>query len=396
MYSPHKGLTTPTARPRIITFIPLAALLLTTLTTLLYLHPLPARLQKIHNLIPSLSNPAPTPPWLIATISAAPSQRRRNIIRSTWQSLYHSTARFTTRFVISDPGPLWTPLIKHENDTYGDIIILPHLEESGAVANTIKSLEFFRWLADEYADAEGKLPWDWISKIDDDSFLDAHGFYARYLASRLPPAIIPERTFIGRFLNISSIPFAGGQFYTLSSDLVPLLSRLYIDKLMEIDASPSSSNHYLTSTSKTLASFWPGQGEDLLNAHLLQDAGVEYTVVGLPNKEAFDVADGEGGVAGIGRGKRVGKGEGGKEKEVGEEEMEREMEKWVHWPGQGSLNPHKMKGDELYLEVAGLFDEGGFRGVRGDGEGAGKGVGKGEGEEAGEGKEGGKVHGGLG
>jgi hypothetical protein len=66
------------------------------------------------------------------------------IIRLTWQRLYKDVP-ITTRFVLANPGPVWGPLIEAENATYGDIIVLRHLEESSEVANSVKAMEFFKW-----------------------------------------------------------------------------------------------------------------------------------------------------------------------------------------------------------------------------------------------------------
>ena len=145
--------------------------------------------------LPSLHAPSPKAPpvWLIATISPAHSQQRRNIIRATWQSLYDDPA-ITTRFVISDPGELWMPLIRHENATYGDLIILSHLEETAHIANTIKTVELFRYLV------ESGFHWDFVSKLDDDSFLDVFTFYHSFILPRLDTRS-HNRIIIGRRLS---------------------------------------------------------------------------------------------------------------------------------------------------------------------------------------------------
>ena len=105
-----------------------------------------------------------SPVWLIATISAAHSQRRRNIIRATWQTYYRNPV-ISTKFVISNPGDIWMPLIQQENETYGDLIMMADLEESAHIANTVKTLNFFTYLA-----AQGPSHYKFVSKLDDDSF----------------------------------------------------------------------------------------------------------------------------------------------------------------------------------------------------------------------------------
>lgn len=46
---------------------------------------------------------------------------------------------FDYRFVVANPGP-------RENGTFGDIIVLDHIAEDDITANTIKTLEFYKWL----------------------------------------------------------------------------------------------------------------------------------------------------------------------------------------------------------------------------------------------------------
>lgn len=72
----------------------------------------------------------------------------------------------------------------------------------------------------------------------------------------------------------------------------------------------------------------------MLIGRLLYDAGAEYDFVELDDTRAFDVS------AEL----RVLSKEG---KDLGE-------------MGRGAINPHKMKGDEMYLRVASMFGEDGF------------------------------------
>lgn len=270
------------------------------------------------------------PTWLIATISAYTSQRRRNIIRATWQTLYQNPA-FTTRFVIAKPSPLWRALIQHENDTYGDLIVLDHLTESAEVANTIKSVEFLKHILT--TTAAQHTPWDFVSKIDDDSFLSAQRFYEEFLLPRLQqnhnqnqnqnhphphPTTTNNATLIARRLLRPSRPFStpGGQFYTLSWSLVHTVASTY------------------TSSNPTPSSL----AEDVLIGRLLYDAQASFDFVELDDTRAFDVSD-NGSLGRLGK-------DGA---ELGPMD-------------EGALNPHKMKDDEMYLRVAGLFGREGFVG----------------------------------
>lgn len=250
------------------------------------------------------------PTWLLATISAYFSQRRRNIIRATWQTLYASPA-FSTRFVIAKPSPLWQPLIKHENDTYGDLIVLESLEESAERANTIKSVEFLKHVVEGGAETS----WKFVSKIDDDSFLSAEQFHREFLLPRMDQRHADSNgTLIGRRLERSDRNFStpGGQFYTLSWDLVQLVAETH---------------------TKNPISDVP---EDVLIGRLLYEAEARFEFVELDDSRAFDVSDDL---------HRLSK----EKKDLGPMDS-------------AALNPHKMKDDETYLRVASLFGTDGFVG----------------------------------
>lgn len=286
------------------------------------------------------------PTWLLATVSAYSSQRRRNIIRATWQTLYRNPA-FDTRFVIAQPSALWLPLIKHENDTYGDLIILADLEESASVANTIKSIEFLKQLVSTSdSSTAGSAPWGFVSKIDDDSFLSASRFYQEFLLPRIPPPSQQQQrsaattttpddntttnqtnALIARRLIRPTRPFdtPGGQFYTLSFPLVRILARAH-------RRNPRAD-----------------LAEDVLIGQLLYDSGAEFEFVELDDTRAFDISDDDGG------------GRGG-----GIRRLSKEKEDLGPMDGE-ALNPHKMKDDETYLRVAGMFGEAGFVGEGGAG-----------------------------
>ena len=253
------------------------------------------------------------PTWLLATISAYFSQRRRNVIRATWQTLYANPA-FDTRFVIAKPPPLWHPLIKHENDTYGDLIVLEELEESAEVANTIKSLEFLKLLVAGCQASGAEIPWKFVSKIDDDSFLSAERFYQDFLLPRMPHRADPNATLLARRLIRSDRNFStpGGQFYTLSWDLVRLVAEAHMHNPIRDVA------------------------EDVLIGRLLYDAGARFDFVELDDTRAFDVSDD------LNR-------------------LSKDMEDLGPMNG-AAVNPHKMKDDETYLRVARLFGKDGFVG----------------------------------
>jgi beta-1,3-galactosyltransferase 1 len=241
------------------------------------------------------------------------------IIRLTWQRLYRDVP-VTTRFVLANPGPLWAPLIEAENATYGDLVVLPHLEESRAVANSIKAIEFFKWMTGQ------SRRYLFVSKLDDDSFINARAFYNSYLAPRIDRSTGStelkagvKRTAFGRRLSLEDFDYPGGQFYTVTWDLLELLVKLQ-RRLNVTD-----------------------MAEDALVGHLLQQGNETWNLIQLPNPVAFDYSD---------------------------EDMDRgtawavnssKQEEWVHAVGPGAINPHKMKDDMTYLRVSNCFD---WRGLK--------------------------------
>ncbi|GJC81211.1 hypothetical protein ColLi_04049 [Colletotrichum liriopes] len=120
----------------------------------------------------------PRKPWLAAVISAASDAERRMLIRSTWMRIFDDVP-FDGRFVVSNPGPQWTEVVANENRTFGDMIVLDHIAEDDVTANTIKTLEFYKWLVDN------DVEYEFISKMDTDLWLNARGFWDRFLLPRL-------------------------------------------------------------------------------------------------------------------------------------------------------------------------------------------------------------------
>jgi beta-1,3-galactosyltransferase 1 len=223
-------------------------------------------------------------------------------MRATWHTLFTDPA-FSMRFFLADAGELWMPLIQHENATYGDLIVLPHLEESAQVATTIKQFEFFKYLA------EHGSSWEFVSKLDDDSFVDAQAFYREFL---LPQLAKPnrERVIIGRRMTHSNpeYVYAGGQFFTLSWEMVTLIARLYTSNPIKDEI------------------------DDVLLGRLLYEADEWFEFIELDNQRAFDY-DEEGS----------------------------DVWAWSHKVMEGAINPHRLKDDETYLRVAAMYDSNGLK-----------------------------------
>lgn len=260
------------------------------------------------------------PLWLIATITSVQAVQRRMVIRATWQKLYQNNSLYTPRFIISNAGPLWDTVIATENATFGDIIQLSHLKEDRWTANTIKSVEFFKHVINNTANQ-----WRFISKIDDDSFLDVPRFYQQYLQPLLSvdqATLMPfaDHIAIGRTLYRENFTYPGGQFYTLTKDVVRLLAEQHAaNPINDLD-------------------------EDVLVGKLLEESGAQWTHIDLPNTVAFDYQAKDLKFQGQAFAKE-----------------DADLSSWTHAVGPQSINPHKMRDTETYLQVAACFDENGVK-----------------------------------
>lgn len=244
------------------------------------------------------------------------------IIRGTWQRLYHDPTRFATRFVISDATEQWRSVIEAENATYGDLIMLSHLDESREVANSIKTAEFFKYLQ-----LQGQR-WEFVTKMDDDSFIDAKAFFDHYLMPRLGRGSSGS-TVIARTLGKSEeypFKYPGGQFYTMTWDAVEVIASAYTRNPQLPDGVAD---------------------EDVLAGYFLARSGLNITFVDMPNNVAFDYTQG-------GR-------NGAQNESTAWARDGADLMAWDHAIGPGSLQPHKMKSDKDYLQVSACFDANGLK-----------------------------------
>ena len=275
-------------------------LVIFTILTIFYFNPAPYLYNTTHDALAASPQPHD---WLIATISPALAQRRRNMIRTTWQTLYTGPPPATFRFVIANPGEEWLPLLRHEYDTYGDLVMLEHLTESKELGMRTKELDFMLWLleqGDQYK---------FVSKLDDDSYLDASAFYEEFLEARVNAAATPDQekpVIIGRRLGQGGtislqfpFPYPGGQFYTLSWSVVEALARQY---------NVSNTRHEFA---------------DVLIGMLLDEAGTEFEFIDMSHAEAFELEEGK-----------------------------MDEEAWEHDITDKSVNPHLLKEDDVFMRVA--------------------------------------------
>ena len=259
-----------------------------------------------------------TPPlWLIATMSPYTSIARRQLIRATWQSLYNTSTNpnLTTRFVLAQPSPDYADRIAAENATYGDLWLIPDLAETPLIANTVKSMHMLAMLASGAftvpPNASSSPPssshgWRYVSKVDDDSYIDPVRMWQLFIEPRLHH----PRTLISRSMRRFEPrwDYPSGQFYTLSWDLLLTIVGLW------------QANHIVD------------EHEDRLIGRLLHEAAVAFTFVRMTHRQAFDYR------AGVW-----------------------DASAWAHIVGEGALNPHSMKSDEVYRAVAQRFDVHGAR-----------------------------------
>ncbi|TWU77542.1 hypothetical protein ED733_007474 [Metarhizium rileyi] len=148
------------------------------------------------------------------------------LIRSTWMRLFRHIP-FDPRFIVSNPGPGWSDILRFENRTFGDLIVLDHIPEDDITANTIKTLELYKWLLKHGS------RYEFVTKLDTDVWMNAPAFWEKYLVPRLSnhtghlTATI-NRTVIGQlyFSDSGYNTFAHGSMYTITWDMMQLLVSL--------------------------------------------------------------------------------------------------------------------------------------------------------------------------
>lgn len=256
------------------------------------------------------------PPWLIAIVSTGHHLQRRQLIRSTWQSLYKNDTIFNTRFVLGKPDPVWEAIIRKENETYGDIITLNHAHEDHFWANRAKTMELFKHIIHNYSHTE----WKFISKADEDTFIDAKNFWRLWLRPRIERDKV-NGTYIGRpVTGQAQFTYGQGGFYTLSKDMIELLANLH------------DQNHI------------DNEHEDLLVGRLMEESGTPFNLTQLSFRAAFDFEDN----------KARGDGSAWAPRDQNLDEVN-------HGVAPGALAPHNLKEDDRYLRVAACYDAEGLK-----------------------------------
>ncbi|KAJ4286916.1 hypothetical protein N0V88_007861 [Collariella sp. IMI 366227] len=262
-------------------------------------------------------------PWLGAVICSAWDIKRRMLIRYSWMKLYKDVP-MDQKFVISNPGPQWTDIVAQENRTFGDMIVLDHLQEDDFTANTIKTVEFYRWLSEK-----SPRKYEFVSKMDTDLFINARGMYTQKILPRLAPnpttGLLQSTvnfTTIGQFYwdNMHKTSFPHGALYTVTWDIVSLLPKL------------QDQFHVIA-------------GEDITMAWLLIKGRQKVTLAVMTPQEKFEFDRKDM------RDKNNPWARGGSDL----------TSSWHALAGKEALAIHQLKRDEEWLMVAGCFDEGGLK-----------------------------------
>ncbi|KAK7426758.1 hypothetical protein QQZ08_006794 [Neonectria magnoliae] len=259
-------------------------------------------------------------PWLAAVICAADDFDKRMMIRSSWMRLFRDVP-FDGRFVVSSPGPRWTEMVSIENRTFGDMIVLDHLHEDDVTANTIKTIEFYKWLVHH------EKKYEFVSKMDTDLWLNARGFWDKFLAPRISKGAghykaTINRTVIGELYYSRSwdLVFPHGAMYTVTWDMAELLVSLQ-------------------------SKFFVVTGEDMAVATLMLKGKETANFINLKGSEKFDYFDEDS----------RGDGTAWARKTTHPNSTRHALS------GNDAIAVHELKEKRLWFKVADCFDEHGIK-----------------------------------
>lgn len=139
---------------------------------------------------------------LISKVTSWYNFDRRLILREIYKRFTDSLSpidKVDIRFILGHPSLTESPvdrILKMEQETYGDILMLDVLENM----NNGKSYEYFATLGKMYPEtlSETERPYDYAMKLDDDSFL-----YIPNLLEKLRPLTPRQNTWLVRHCNLS-------------------------------------------------------------------------------------------------------------------------------------------------------------------------------------------------
>ena len=159
------------------------------------------------------------PSWLLFTTATSADFQRRLIIRWAWTSLFKKSNIYDHVFAIASTDKTLIPLIQKERELFGDILLID-LEDTEWKANHLKPFEVLKNLT---RDGLKGRRYDYISKVDQDSYVDPVRVWDKYLSSEVPENLMlsmPHEAFCG-------YPSPQGGFYTMSWDLAETIGDLY-------------------------------------------------------------------------------------------------------------------------------------------------------------------------
>lgn len=244
------------------------------------------------------------------------------LIRSSWMQLFRDVP-FDGRFVVSNPDQQWTEAVASENRTFGDMIVLDNIPEDDVTANTVKTLEFYKWLI------RNGVRYEFVSKMDTDLWLNARGFWDRFLAPRMTRytwngALMSavDKTVIGElyYSRTYDLVFPHGAMYTITWDMVELLASLQ-------------------------ERFQVVTGEDMATAVLILKGRQKANFVNFQGTEKFDYNDDDTRGDGTGWARR----------------KTHPNSTYHAIVGKGPIAVHQLKNDQVWKKVADSFDENGIK-----------------------------------
>ena len=204
----------------------------------------------------------------------------------------------------------WAPIIDAENATYGDIWVMEdYKNENYETANKVKNMEFFSHMAKQQRLGQIRR-YDFVSKVDDDNWVNLPIYWENFMASRLPGGekYRPDAmTMIARpFAWGMSYVCPAGRMYTISWPLVEYYAKKYSDH------SERKHNERITE-------------DQLMGWYLEQDKFDDLEFVVMEYEQAYDVG----------------------------------VEFVITNSTSDTMMAHSIKSDQQMLEIGGLFDDNG-------------------------------------